>query len=150
MRWGEDQGRLRILHVDDDDTDAQLLMEALDDASQHWREVATMFRVRSAEDALSMVEDPQVRLPHLILLDLSLPGRSGHDLLDVLKSSSPPHRAKRVPVVVVSTSHASIDVERAYDGFAAGYVTKPSSYLDLIQLMQALCDFWFRHATLPK
>ena len=150
MRWGDDQGRLRVLHVDDDDTDAQLLMEALDDASQHWRQVATMFRVRSAEEAISMLEDPDVRLPHLILLDLSLPGRSGHDLLNVIKSSTPPHRAKRVPVVVVSTSQASIDVERAYDGFAAGYATKPSSYLDLIQLMEALSAFWLRHATLPK
>lgn len=146
-RWEHQSKRLRVLHVEDDDTDALLLMEALDDASRDWRVYATIMRVHSAEEALELLDDTTEHLPHLIMLDLSLPGQSGHDLLAHIKSG---HRASRVPVVVVSTSGAKTDVSRAYASCAASYLVKPSNYLDLISLMEALARFWLHHVKFPE
>jgi DNA-binding NarL/FixJ family response regulator len=84
--------------------------------------------------------------PHLIILDLNLPGRSGHDFLVELKSSP---ATQQIPVVVLSTSESPGDVDRAYRSFAACYLVKPESFATLVELMRDLSRFWFAKVKLP-
>ena len=61
----------------------------------------------------------------LILLDLNLPDMSGIDILEKAKSN--PH-AKRLPVVILTTTDDEREIQRCYDLGANVYITKPVDY----------------------
>jgi CheY-like chemotaxis protein len=61
----------------------------------------------------------------LILLDLNLPDMTGLDILEKLKSD---HSTKRLPVVVLTTTDDTREIQRCYDLGANVYITKPVNY----------------------
>jgi CheY-like chemotaxis protein len=61
----------------------------------------------------------------LILLDLNLPDMTGIDILEKLKSNT---HTKRSPVVVLTTTDDSREIQRCYDLGANVYITKPVNY----------------------
>jgi CheY-like chemotaxis protein len=61
----------------------------------------------------------------LVLLDLNLPDMTGIDILQKLKDN--PH-TKRSPVVVLTTTDDSREIQRCYDLGANVYITKPVNY----------------------
>ncbi|MBU0725474.1 MAG: response regulator [Alphaproteobacteria bacterium] len=61
----------------------------------------------------------------LILLDLNLPDMTGIDILQKVKGN--PH-TKRSPVVVLTTTDDSREIQRCYDLGANVYITKPVNY----------------------
>ncbi|HEY1545833.1 MAG TPA: response regulator [Xanthobacteraceae bacterium] len=61
----------------------------------------------------------------LVLLDLNLPDMTGIDILEKLKSN--PH-TRRSPVVVLTTTDDSREIQRCYDLGANVYITKPVNY----------------------
>lgn len=134
----------RVLHVEDDDNDADLVLLALDRASSDWRERARYVRARDFAQGIGAVKSER---PHVIVLDINLPGRSGHDLLAKLKS----HRATRhIPVVVLSNSAEPGEILACYGSHASAYLTKPRTFAALVEMMSALEHFWLRQAQLPQ
>ena len=61
----------------------------------------------------------------LVMLDLNLPDMSGADILAKIKNN--PH-VKRSPVVVLTTTDDSREIQRCYDLGANVYITKPVNY----------------------
>jgi CheY-like chemotaxis protein len=61
----------------------------------------------------------------LILLDLNLPDMTGIDILEKLKANV---HTKRSPVVVLTTTDDSREIQRCYDLGANVYITKPVDY----------------------
>ncbi|MFD1745224.1 response regulator [Rhizobium helianthi] len=61
----------------------------------------------------------------LILLDLNLPDMSGIDILEKVKSNA---HAKRLPVVILTTTDDEREIQRCYDLGANVYITKPVDY----------------------
>jgi len=61
----------------------------------------------------------------LILLDLNLPDMSGVDILDKVKANV---HTRRAPVVVLTTTDDSREIQRCYDLGANVYITKPVDY----------------------
>jgi len=100
-----------ILLVEDNPGDVFLTQEA--------------FRERKMTHRLSVVEDgeeairflrregqyEQAPRPDLILLDLNLPRKGGHELLSDVKADS---QLRHIPVIVLTTSDAEQDISRAY------------------------------------
>lgn len=84
--------------------------------------------------------------PHLILLDLNLPGRDGRELLAEIKSDDD---LRRIPVVVLITSIMPEDFTEAYNLHANCCLIKPLEYKELTEMLSALEVFWFTVATLP-
>lgn len=84
--------------------------------------------------------------PCLILLDLNLPGTDGREVLKQLKQND---QLKSIPVVVLTTSSDTNDIEDCYRRGANSYVIKPVDYDGLVSDMRALCDFWLGVARLP-
>ena len=78
-------------------------------------------------------------LPVLALLDLRLPRSSG---LEVLRWVRAQPALRRLPVVVLSSSRQSEDVNGAYDLGANSYLVKPVGYRALIALVRALDLYW--------
>jgi two-component system, chemotaxis family, response regulator Rcp1 len=84
--------------------------------------------------------------PDLILLDLNLPGKDGREVLEEIKSDED---LKKIPVVILTTSHADEDIMRAYGLYANAYMTKPVGFEGFVQIIQGISDYWFTLVKLP-
>jgi CheY-like chemotaxis protein len=78
-------------------------------------------------------------LPLLMLLDLKLPRRSGFEVLEWLRGQP---GLRRLPVVVLTSSGQSPDVNRAFDLGANSYLVKPVRLDDLVNLIKTLDLYW--------
>ncbi len=78
-------------------------------------------------------------LPGVVLLDLKLPRRSGLEVLEWLRGQP---GLKRLPVVVLTSSAESRDINRAYDLGANSYLVKPVDFDALLQLVKGLGLYW--------
>lgn len=78
-------------------------------------------------------------LPMVILLDLKLPRRSGHEILAWLRQQP---ELKRLLVVVLTSSNHRSDIDQAYDLGANSYLLKPVGFTALVEVVQALNLYW--------
>jgi chemotaxis family two-component system response regulator Rcp1 len=85
--------------------------------------------------------------PDLILLDLNLPRKDGREVLAEIKADP---ALRRIPIVVLTTSRAEIDVIQAYDLHANCYITKPVDFKQFVHVVQSIEDFWLTVVKLPK
>ena len=114
--------RIRILVVDDDPVSLRYVRDILSKAG--FDPVVTA----DPDETLRFVEEKK---PHLILLDLMLPGSSGIDLMnDIFSVAS-------VPIVFLSAYSQEDIVARAFDMGAADYVVKPFSQTELLARIRA-------------
>lgn len=135
-----------ILLVEDDLGDAGLVKIALRRGEFDVR----LHHVMNAGEALGFLrrigEHQAAPRPDLMLLDLNLPGRSGHEVLEEVKSDP---ELRSIPVVVLSTSEAERDVLRSYVLGANSFVSKPMDADDFADFIHAIERYWFGVAQLP-
>ena len=137
---------IRILLVEDNLADIELTLEALEEARLA-SEVHTMRDGALALDYLHRRAGHQDAVrPDLVILDLNLPKRSGHEVLADLKTDPD---LRRIPVAILTTSGAESDVVRSYDLGVNCYLTKPGSVTGFLDVVQAIEDFWFGLVKLP-
>ncbi len=119
-----------ILLIDDDIDDIDILTEAIN--SIHDKKVcrAVNNRVRILE-ALQNSEE----VPDLIFMDLNIPGVNHRELLEEIKKS--PYTGE-VPIVLYSSHTKEIMQQLAQPFEIAHYVTKPTSYQELIRLLKEI------------
>jgi chemotaxis family two-component system response regulator Rcp1 len=137
---------LSVLLVEDDPGDVLIAREAL-------RAGRLMPRVEVVPDGVEAMAylrkegnyADAVR-PDLILLDLNLPRKSGHEVLAEVKADE---SLRRIPVVVLSTSAAAEDVRRSYDLHANVYVAKPVDFTAFASVIQQIDHFFSSVAELP-
>ncbi|MEG3924109.1 response regulator [Microcoleus sp. D3_18a_C4] len=86
-------------------------------------------------------------LPAIILLDLKLPRRSGHEVLVWLRQQP---ELKRLPVVMLTSSRQTPDVKRAYDLGVNSYLVKPVGFASLLEMMQSFSEYWLNYSELPE
>ena len=79
------------------------------------------------------------RAPDLILLDINLPLGNGHEVLEQLAADP---EARRVPVVMLTTSDHHADVSAARRAGAAGYFVKPADYGEFVKTLSTIADYW--------
>lgn len=85
--------------------------------------------------------------PDIVLLDLNLPRKSGHEVLEELRAD-PKHRA--IPVIVLSGSDSQTDVIKSYNLGVQGYLTKPVDPDEFIDMIRSLEQFWLSIVKLPS
>ena len=140
-------GPVTILLVEDNPDDAELVKIAMDEAKLG----AKLDLVTDGAMALQYVrgEGDYVGIPHphLILLDLNLPGVDGREVLHTIKSDP---KLCTIPIIVMSTSVDDKDIDGTYRMHANAFVTKPPDFDSLIRFLEAIRDFWFNTAQLPR
>lgn len=75
----------------------------------------------------------------LVLIDLNIPGRSGLEILRLLRGDP---QFESVPIVAVSSSENPEDIQRVYEESANAYVTKPADPDEFIESIAAVVRFW--------
>ncbi|MCP3990191.1 MAG: response regulator [Actinomycetia bacterium] len=85
--------------------------------------------------------------PHLVLLDLNLPGIDGRDVLAEMKADD---TLRHIPVVILTSSTLEQDVLASYRGDAAAFVTKPVGLDGFLKVVEAVECFWIDVVTLPE
>lgn len=136
----------RILLVEDNPADARLTREMLEEAKIR-NDLLVAETAEEAETYLGLTDAPGEPPPDLVLLDLDLPVKSGHELLDEMKSDP---NLRRVPVVVLTSSEAEGDVVKSYDLHANAYVTKPVDLDEIAKIVRTIDEFWLQVVRLPE
>lgn len=78
-------------------------------------------------------------LPILILLDLKLPRRSGHEVLEWLRQQPD---LKRLPVIMLTSSREILDVNQSYELGVNSYLVKPIGFAALVEMLKTLNLYW--------
>ena len=132
-----------ILIVEDNQDDCEATMRSLK-KSRFLNPVDWCKNGKEAWDYLSTKKENE--LPDLILLDLNMPGLDGRQLLAKMKNSE---RLRQIPVVILTTSADSRDIDKCYDLGASTYIQKPVSFEGLTEAIRTMKDYWFGVALLP-
>ena len=131
-----------ILMVEDDPNDVLLAQRAF----QKIRIGNPLHIAGNGEEAIAYLsgkgefaDRAKFPLPVLILLDVKMPRKSGHEVLEWLKAQP---TLKRIPVVMLTSSNDPSDVNRAYDLGVNSYLVKPLSFDGLNEIARALSLYW--------
>ena len=84
--------------------------------------------------------------PDLILLDLNLPKKTGHEVLEEIKQDN---KLRRLPVIILTTSQAEEDVLKTYNLHANCYINKPADFDQFMKSIRLIGEFWLTIVQLP-
>lgn len=129
-------GRLAdILLVEDNDDHVELIRQTLEE-----RRVAnSIVHFDNAEAALSYLNRNGFESTSIVLLDLNLPGMSGHDFLKAIKENE---KLKSIPVVILTTSAGEADRAAAYRHYVNSYLIKPIDAGQFEKMVSDLGLYW--------
>jgi CheY-like chemotaxis protein len=139
--------RAELLLIEDNYGDVVLVKEAFQSAK-----IANNLSVAGdGEAALAILRRQGAHkpraLPDLILLDLNLPRMDGREFLTELRGDP---ALQRIPVVVLTSSAAEIDILKSYELKANAYIVKPVNFARLQEIVASLETFWFSVVVLPS
>ena len=129
----------RILLAEDDPTDADFFQRALNRLDTPPDLVWCRTGSQAFTDLVECTTKQQ--LPRVAVVDIKMPGMSGLELLEKIKSND---EIKHLPVIIMSSSDEPSDIARAYDNGANGYLVKPNKFRDLRELVTSIDYFWIK------
>ena len=138
-----------ILIAEDDEDDYTLITDAIK-SSQNKCQVNW---VKDGEELLNFLYSTsdlgvgEKKRPDIIILDLNMPKKDGREALEEIKSHL---NFKNIPVIILTTSQAKIDIQKIYDLGANSFIQKPFKYADFSSMMESLFNYWIHTVKLPK
>lgn len=138
---------IRILLVEDNEGDIVLTKEAFEESKlTNKLDVA-----RNGKEALDFLLKKNgyenAEQPDLILLDINMPIKNGHQVLQEIKADDV---LRHIPVIVLTTSSSTTDVNKAYQNHANCYIKKPVDMDEFMQAITRIEQFWFDIVSLPQ
>jgi CheY-like chemotaxis protein len=127
---------LNILLVEDDHVDVMNVKRAF----ERNRITNPLFVAADGIEALEMLRGGKVPdTRRMVLLDLNMPRMNGIEFLRELRRDPD---LQHTPVVVLTTSNDERDKMEAYNFNVAGYLLKPVTFLNFVELTAALNKYW--------
>ena len=131
-----------VLLVEDDPNDVLLIQRAF----QRNHVANAVQVVRDGDEALAYLsgqapfaDRERHPLPVLMLMDLKMPRKSGLEVLEWVRQQP---GLKRLPIIVLTSSNQSPDINRAYELGANSYLVKPAGFDSLLDLVKNLDMYW--------
>jgi CheY-like chemotaxis protein len=145
-----DSARTKVILMAEDDSDDRLLVK---DAMAECGWEGELRFVENGEELLDYLlrqgkysPPGAAPRPGLILLDLNMPRKDGREVLREIKANA---ELRRIPIVVLTTSKAGVDVSGMYDLGANSFISKPIQFDALVDAMRVLGQYWFKVVELP-
>ena len=113
-----------VFIVDDDTDDREFFCEALHEIEEDIQCICA----GNGNEAIALLNQPQITLPDYIFLDLNMPRLGGKQCLSIIKSTQ---KLCHIPVIIFSTTRQFREAEETKELGAALFITKPSSYAEL-------------------
>ncbi|MEX2592307.1 MAG: response regulator [Anditalea sp.] len=137
---------IHILLIEDNEGDILLTTEAFRDAKIY----NTMSIARDGHEAILYLnkegKHADAESPDLVLLDVNLPKKNGHEVLKYIKGSE---KLKHIPVIMLTTSASENDIVKSYQNHANCYITKPVEVEDFLKVVASIESFWIKLVKLP-
>ncbi len=144
----DDRQTFHILMAEDDHDDQKSALEAFE-AAKLVNELHIVEDGQELIDYLTLANgytEENAPRPGLILLDLTLPRKNGHEALDEIKADP---KLRTIPVVIMAASKEAEQKCRAAGLDAAGYIAKPISYQGLVEVVKSLAGYWIELVAVP-
>jgi CheY-like chemotaxis protein len=125
----------KILHVEDNPDDVVLMNLAFSRAGVS----ARLDVVNDGDEAIAALGSQNGGAPVCVLLDVKLPRVSGLEVLAWIRNQP---QLKRLPVILLTSSSQSADINRAYDLGANSFLVKPPDLDSLTQLVKTVAHYW--------
>lgn len=137
---------IEILLIEDNAGDIELTQEAFHEA----KTPNNLHVVRDGDEALEFLykngrHENAVR-PDIVLLDLNMPGKNGKEVLAIVKEDE---NLKDIPIIIITSSEAEMDVAKSYALHVNAYIVKPVSLQQFMQVVEAVEMFWLSVVKLP-
>ena len=140
-----------LMLVEDNPDDEEMTLRAM----RRGKVTAEIFVARDGEEAMDFLfaegeHDGRdlSRMPDLVLLDLKLPKVGGHSILRRMRTAE---HARRIPVVVLTSSNETGDIQQAYELGANSYIRKPVDSEQFLQSVSTLGLYWlFLNEPVPR
>jgi two-component system alkaline phosphatase synthesis response regulator PhoP len=116
----------KILVVDDEQNIVRLAQVYLERAG---------YEVITASDGKEALEKVELEKPDLVVLDYSLPGMDGFEVLQSLRNNP---TTRELPVVMLTRKAADEDVFHGWQGPVDCYLTKPFNPMELISFVRRI------------
>jgi signal transduction histidine kinase len=110
----------QILIVDDNAPAVEMLQRLLS---------GNGYEVLKAYSGLQALELAEERIPDLILLDVMMPGMSGHDVISQLKRNP---KTADIPIIFITAKDTPADIEEGFGLGAVDYIPKPAEPRELL------------------
>lgn len=137
---------IQILLVEDNPGDIRLTQEALKEGTIR----NELHVVKDGVEAIEFLKRKGKYITHptpdIILLDLNLPRKDGREVLAEIKSDE---NLKLIPVIILTTSDADLDIQKSYKLHANCFITKPVDLDQFIFIIRQIETFWFTVVKLP-
>jgi two-component system, response regulator len=133
---------VEILLVEDNLSDAELTIRALKKKNL----ANNLVHLKNGAEALDFIfakgnfaaRDPD-KMPKVILLDLKMPKVNGLEVLEKLRSDA---KARKIPVVVLTSSNEDPDIETCYSLGVNSYIVKPVEFDNFVKAVSDLGFYW--------
>ncbi|MFV8341973.1 response regulator [Flavobacterium sp. XS2P39] len=135
------QDSMHILLADDDEDDRAFFSEAIQELKMSNK--LTLFK--DGNELMDYLVHPDIKLPHVLFLDLNMPGKTGIDCLKEIRANI---RFKDVSIAIYSTSSSEKDIEDTFIEGANIYITKPNDFSSLKKVIQEVVNMnWQFHSS---
>jgi chemotaxis family two-component system response regulator Rcp1 len=132
--------RKMILLIEDNEGDIFLIKEAFRETNFQ----GDIIEIKDGEAAIAFFLEKKANQEpisiNLVLLDVNLPKKNGHEVLKFIKSTDD---LKHIPVVMLTTSSSKSDIKKAYDNYVNSYITKPLDTEDYQAVITQIQNYWF-------
>lgn len=137
----EDKNYVEILLVDDDFDDRSIFSDALS-------ELKIKTKLTLLEDGrglLDYLEDPKIKWPDILFLDLNMPYKSGMECLKELRQNT---KFRELSIAIYSTSGSEDDIENTFINGANIYIKKPNDFVRLKKVLnEVIAMNWQFHTS---
>jgi CheY-like chemotaxis protein len=135
-----------VLLVEDNENDAIITRKGFEEA----RLIMHLHHVENGKKCMEFLRKEGqyagAPTPDLILLDLNMPVMDGREVLEEIIKDE---QLRKLPVVVLTTSHGERDILDMYNLRCNSYIVKPVDFTQFQRVIQQLSDYWFALVVLP-
>lgn len=128
--------QLDLLLVEDNNIDVMFLEKAFSEVEGAYQ--INLYHDEAGDRALQYFEDDASRFD-LIILDISLPGRNGFEVLEIIRNHE---SLEYTPVIMLSNSKLDDDFYNAMKLGANAFLLKPNTQEGFKNIAQSTIDFW--------